>query len=87
MQHVDDTIILPYKTYLQLATQNLERFLKNEKHHLNLNHSNTEYIILHYITSKKIKLEETKNNHLLIGNHKTLNFNFVKYLGIYLDCA
>ena len=74
MQPVDDTIILPYQTDLQLATQNLEQFLKNEKHHLNLNHSNTEYITL----SKIIKLEETKINHLLIGNHKTLNFNFVK---------
>ena len=88
IQYADDTVILTYNTDLKLARYNLEQSFRNiseyyEKHRLMLNHSKTEFITF----SKKPKLEETKRNNLLIGNNKIPNINYVKYLGIYLNCT
>ena len=71
IQYANDTIILTFKTDLNLATQNLEQSLRNiseyyEKRRLMLNHSKTEFITF----SNKSKLEETKRNNLLIGDYK-----------------
>ena len=54
-----------------------------KKQRLMLNHSKTEFIAF----SKNSKLEETKRNHLLIGNYKIPNVDCLKYPDKYLDCT